>query len=474
MPGSGSDLGPSSSHGSSEYYRLRRHVTNGVDADDDGETGSIVPDRTGKHAFCRLCLTHSDKLRPLFPPDAAPDPALLAQISDCVEVQITLPEDIKSFICLDCVQQIYSFASFKELCKSNDQLLKSQTIARPSEDDDDDDDDVEDGDDYDGEELITPEVTICKSKLQPGSYVPDPTLLEKLLEQGVEVEAIGQSSGNLSESNQFGGNSEDREAERKAKNAARMRRWRMRQRQKQEQQLVQSQVKTEEITEQNDFAPQPVTTDEQEEALRIKQAQELFAFFAQHQLRQVEAEIRRLKESAQNQHQQEQQQPQQQGPSIKLEPPQQLATEPDQNVSRQSSPNSEKQMASLRRSRAEYMRKWRAKRQSQQNKSASFGLVGRPPVSPAQTESEKLLAQRNNRAEYMRRWRRERLKQELSPEEFDEWCVKSEQRRRFREWQVVRESASSTGDDTMDYGEADAEEKMFPFEASRLPGLGQS
>ncbi|XP_055531413.1 trichohyalin-like [Wyeomyia smithii] len=473
MPGSGSDLEPSSSHSSSGYYR--RHVPNGVDANDDGEVASIVPDRTGKHAFCRLCLTHSDKLRPLFPPDSAPDPNLLAQISNCVEVQITLPDDIKSFICLECVQQIYSFASFKELCKSNDQLLKSQTITRGSDgfegkDGGGDNDSDEDDDDEGGErsELVTPEVTIFKRE-PSGSYIPDPSLLEKLLEQGVEVEAIGQSSGNLSESNQYT-NSEDREAERKAKNAARMRRWRLRQRLKQEQQLVQAQDKMDEGTEQHVFPQQQ--TDEQEEALRLKQAQELFAFFAQHQLRQVEAELRRLKESANNQ---QQQQHEVEGPSIKIKPTQ-LQTEPDQSISRQSSPNSDKQMASLRRSRAEYMRKWRAKRQSQQNHSASFGLVGRPPVtiSPAQSETEKLVVQRNNRAEYMRRWRRERLKQELSPEEFDEWCIKSEQRRRFREWQVVRESASSTGDDTMDYGEVEAEQKVFPFDPSPLPRLGQS
>ncbi|XP_058834524.1 trichohyalin-like [Topomyia yanbarensis] len=421
----------------------RRRMNGDADDDGDADSGSIIPDRAGKRTFCRLCLTHSEKLRALFPPDSPPDPSLLAQIFDCVDVQITLPDDIKSFICADCIQQIYAFSSFKELCKCNDQLLKSQSLMQDFDDEESEDEKPM---------FITPEVTIFK-KEQCSSFIPEASLLEKLLEQGVEVEAIGQTTSSNSQAEQTSHlNPEDREAERKAKNAARMRRWRMRQRQKQEQQLIEAQEKISQNVEQKD--PPQI---EQEDALRLQQAQELFAFFAHHQMRQVEAEIRRLKEGVQNSLTE-----QPENPIFKPEP--QLKEE---IVSRQSSPTSDTQMASLRRSRAEYMRKWRAKRQTQQS-AATFGLVGRPPaVSPAQSETEKLVVQRHNRAEYMRRWRRERLKQELSPEEFDDWCIKSEQRRRFREWQVIRESgASSTGDDTMDYGERDAEES-YSFEATR-------
>nr|XP_029730758.1 LOW QUALITY PROTEIN: GRB10-interacting GYF protein 2 [Aedes albopictus] len=422
------------------------------DDDEVGGIGSIIPDRTGKHSFCRLCLTHADALNPLFPPDAAPDRALLAQILDCVEVQITLPDDIKALICNDCVHQIYAFANFKELCKSNDQLLKSQTFTR------------EDSDDNEGSASVSrsgvtsPMGTTVNS--EDASSTPDASLFEKLYEQGVEVEAIGQPGGMLRCQDFASLNPEDREAERKAKNAARMRRWRMRQREKQEKQLVPE-------PEPEPEQPEPIVKDEQkeflelkqqEEALRMQQIQEMFAILAQQQLRQVEAEIRRLKSGAQ----------QSPIPQIPLESLIKSEPQPDEGQpSRQTSPTSDQQMASLRRSRAEYMRKWRAKRsqsqqqQNQQNQqtSALLGLVGRPPSvgsAAATGEPEKLAIQRHNRAEYMRRWRRERLKQELSPEEFEDWCSKSEQRRRFREWQTVRESASSAGDETMDYAELES------------------
>lgn len=436
MPG-GSKSGPSSSRSGQHHY-LQQHL-NGDDDDDDGSFGSIVPDRTGKHSFCRLCLTHSDVLNPLFPSNAAPDRNLLAQILDCVEVQITLPDDIKSFICIDCVQQVFSFASFKELCKSNDQLLKSQTFVHIS--------DSEDPSEI-PPEVILPKVTYKEeqefSVNSEDPSTPDASLLEKLFQQGVEIEAIGQpATAMLLAPKQEPANAEEREAERKAKNAARMRRWRMRQRQKQEQVLVEAQEDIIRSVEQKD-----PTQLKQEDALRIQQAQEMFAILAQQQLRQVEAEIKRLKAGAQT----HQQQP---PPPLEFE----IKPEPqfEGESSRQTSPTSDKQMASVRRSRAEYMRKWRAKRQTQQLPS-SFGFVGRPPtLSPAPGETEKLILQRHNRAEYMRRWRRERLKQELNSEEFEEWCAKSEQRRRFREWQVKTESASSAGDDTMDYTEMDAE-----------------
>ncbi|XP_058459194.1 trichohyalin-like [Malaya genurostris] len=444
MPG-GFDFSPNSS----KSVQAHRNVHDDADDDGDGEVGTIIPDRTGKHIFCRLCLTHSGKLRALFPPDSAPDPSLLAQIFNCVEVQITLPYDIKSFICADCIQQIYSFANFKELCKSNDQLLKSQTFTQDSYDEESED-----------EKAIpnSSDVAIIKKELD-NSFITDVSLLEKLLEQGVEVEAIGQT---INSNPQFEQTSpEDREAERKAKNAARMRRWRMRQRQKQEQQLIEAQKNVHKI-EQDDQPSINHSQLEQEKALRLQQAQDLFALFAQHQLRKVEAEIHRFKEESHNQQLLNEQL---EYSSFTPEPPE------ENTVSRQSSPTSDKHMTSLRRSRAEYMRKWRAKRQTQQN-TASFGFVGRPPtVSPPQSESEKLLAQRYNRAEYMRRWRRERLRQELSPEEFDEWCVRSEQRRRFREWQVVKESgASSTGDDTVDCGERDTE-KSCSLEAIRFGSI---
>lgn len=424
----------------------------GVDDDDDDEgTGSIIPDRTGKHSFCRLCLTHSEKLNPLFPVNATPDRVLLAQILDCVEVQITLPDDIKALICTECVQQIYAFASFKELCKSNDQLLKSQTFAQESDEDDDEPVEVH--------PEITPEVTMTVPQQQEKPVsLPDATLLEKLFEQGVQVEAIGEHQPTTAASSVQLSDADEREAERKAKNAARMRRWRMRQRQKQEQQTVVMQ-EPEKILPIAIPVPDPVQL-EQEEALRMQQAKEMFALLAQQQLRQVEAEIRRLKAGVLIQEQI-------QDFSVKQEPqPEPIEEEGGGGESsRQTSPSSEQHMAAVRRSRAEYMRKWRAKRsQSQQQASnnsstptqaaSSFGFVGRPPVlSPAPGETEKIVIQRHNRAEYMRRWRRERLKQELSPSEFDDWCNKSEQRRRFREWQVLRESASSAGDETMDCGE---------------------
>lgn len=424
----------------------------GVDDDDDDEgTGSIIPDRTGKHSFCRLCLTHSEKLNPLFPVNATPDRVLLAQILDCVEVQITLPDDIKALICTECVQQIYAFASFKELCKSNDQLLKSQTFAQESDEDDDEPVEVH--------PEITPEVTMTVPQQQEKPVsLPDATLLEKLFEQGVQVEAIGEHQPTTAASSVQLSDADEREAERKAKNAARMRRWRMRQRQKQEQQTVVMQ-EPEKILPIAIPVPDPVQL-EQEEALRMQQAKEMFALLAQQQLRQVEAEIRRLKAGVLIQEQI-------QDFSVKQEPqPEPIEEEGGGGESsRQTSPSSEQHMAAVRRSRAEYMRKWRAKRsQTQQQASnnsstptqaaSSFGFVGRPPVlSPAPGETEKIVIQRHNRAEYMRRWRRERLKQELSPSEFDDWCSKSEQRRRFREWQVLRESASSAGDETMDCGE---------------------
>ncbi|XP_001660344.2 zinc finger protein 853 [Aedes aegypti] len=414
-----------------------------VTCDDDDEVGvgSIIPDRTGKHSFCRLCLTHADALNPLFPPDAAPDRTLLAQILDCVEVQITLPDDIKALICTDCVQQVYAFANFKELCKSNDKLLKSQTFTHEDSDDNE----------CSASGVTSPVGTNVYS--EDASSTPDASVFEKLYEQGVEVEAIGQPAGMLRCQDFASLNPEDREAERKAKNAARMRRWRMRQREKQEKQMVpdaepeQSEpiVKVEQ--------QELLELKQQEEALRMQQIQEMFAILAQQQLRQVEAEIRRLKGGVQSAP----------IPQIPLESL--IKSEPQHDEgqsSRQTSPTSDQQMASLRRSRAEYMRKWRAKRsqsqqqqqQNQQQATALFGMVGRPPtISPAPGETEKLAIQRHNRAEYMRRWRRERLKQELSPEEFDDWCSKSEQRRRFREWQTVRESASSAGDETMDYAE---------------------
>lgn len=438
MPG-GIDLLPSSSQNVPVNYNTLR-VNSGNNFfddgdDDDGGIGSIVPDRTGKHSFCRLCLTHSDVLNPLFPPGATPDRTLLAQILDCVDVQITLPDDIKSLICNECIQQIYSFANFKELCKSNDKLLKSHTFTRNESDDE-----------HDGanrSEMASPEGTNINS--EDASSTPDVSLFEKLYEQGVEVEAIGGQSSDIPPDQKFDSlNAEDREAERKAKNAARMRRWRMRQREKHEKPLLFQEPEHVVKVEPNE----PVEV-KQEEALRMQQIQEMFAILAQQQLRQVEAEIRRLKGGVPNlpvaQFQLES--------AVKAEPQQD-----DGQSSRQTSPTSDQQMALLRRSRAEYMRKWRAKRsQSQQQNQQPpvlFGLVGRPPtISPAPGESEKLAIQRHNRAEYMRRWRRERLKQELSPEEFTEWCSKSEQRRRFREWQTVRESASSAGDETMDYAE---------------------
>lgn len=453
------------------------------DDDDDEGTGSIIPDhRTGKHSFCRLCLTHSEKLNPLFPVNASPDRVLLAQILDCVEVQITLPDDIRALICTECVQQIYAFASFKELCKSNDQLLKSHTFAQDSDDDEGDADRrAADNDDKSIIQVhpeITPEVTMTISPpqlpvKQPIS-MPDATLLEKLFEQGVQVEAIGDNPSAMASCSSVQlSDADEREAERKAKNAARMRRWRLRQRQKQEQQQQQQGGPLEMEPEPEKVVlptlpvvvPDPVQL-EQEEALRMQQAKEMFALLAQQQLRQVEAEIRRLKAGVLIQEQI-------QDFVVKQEPPQEVAEENGGGESsRQTSPSSEQHMAAVRRSRAEYMRKWRAKRsQSQQQAAAagggnnatstpaasSFGFVGRPPIlSPAPGETEKIVIQRHNRAEYMRRWRRERLKQELSPSEFDDWCTKSEQRRRFREWQVLRESASSAGDETMDCGELEA------------------
>ncbi|XP_062561983.1 zinc finger protein 853-like [Armigeres subalbatus] len=450
MPG-GIEILPSSSSQNVPLNLNTHHRVNGaangivVDDDDEGGVGSIIPDRTGKHSFCRLCLTHADALNPLFPPDAAPDRTLLAQILDCVEVQITLPDDIKSLICNDCVQQIYAFANFKELCKSNDQLLKSNAFTREESDDNE-------GSAADVNRSGVPSPVGTNAISEDASSTPDVSLFEKLYEQGVEVEAIGQPSGLVQCQDFASMNSEEREAERKAKNAARMRRWRMRQREKHEKPLIQDQQpeEAESVVDQKEL----VDFKQQEEALRMQQIQEMFAILAQQQLRQVEAEIRRLKSGVQNVP----------IPQIPLES--MIKSEPQQDdgqSSRQASPTSEQQMASLRRSRAEYMRKWRAKRsqsqqqqqqQNQQTASALLAMVGRPPtILPAPGESEKLAIQRHNRAEYMRRWRRERLKQELSPEEFDDWCSKSEQRRRFREWQTVRESASSAGDETMDYAE---------------------
>lgn len=447
------------------------------DDDDDEGTGSIIPDRSGKHSFCRLCLTHSEKLNPLFPVNASPDRVLLAQILDCVEVQITLPDDIKALICTECVQQIYAFASFKELCKSNDQMLKSQTFAQDSDEDggggriDDDQPIVK------VHPEITPEVTMTipqQPKQEKLVSMPDATLLEKLFEQGVQVEAIGDHTPAIASCSSVQlSDADEREAERKAKNAARMRRWRLRQRQKQEQQqgvVHELEPEPEKVVPVVvPIVPDPVQL-EQEEALRMQQAKEMFALLAQQQLRQVEAEIRRLKAGVLIQEQI-------QDFVVKQEPqPEVVEENGGGESSRQTSPNSESHMAAVRRSRAEYMRKWRAKRsQSQQQATAatahnatstpaasSFGFVGRPPVlSPAPGETEKVVIQRHNRAEYMRRWRRERLKQELSPSEFDDWCTKSEQRRRFREWQVgMRESASSAGDETMDCGELEASFRM--------------
>ncbi|XP_055598882.1 uncharacterized protein LOC129748341 [Uranotaenia lowii] len=516
MPGGGFDLGPSSSsqpgRGATIYHhnqllpqhhrhqQQQRHnlflnnqattqVLSSGDEEEDVdeasssaigtgsssriEPGSIIPDRTGRQpAFCRLCLTHSDTLKALFPQNALPDHILLTQIMDCVDVQITLPDDIKSFICVDCVQQIYSFASFKELCKSNDQLLKSQPFAH---------DDSEDEGDRNGskKDVTTVHVTgpragstsaASSTSNSEEKFIPDASLLEKLYEQGVQVEAIGQKPINLHQPIANGEGETDREAERKAKNAARMRRWRLRQRQKQDQKIVASTPEpiVRAVVEQKD--PAQI---EREEALRIKQAQEIFALLAQQQLRQVEAEIRRLKSSG------NWQLPEPINDAainvIKNEPiplalpkQQQQQQQTDQGESsRQSSPTSESRLATIRRNRAEYMRKWRAKQSAKQqsaNIAATFGFVGRPPVlSPAPGETEKLVIQRHNRAEYMRRWRRERLKQELSPEEFDDWSSKSEQRRRFREWQVLRESASSAGDDTMDCGDGDTE-RSYSFD----------
>lgn len=353
--------------------------------------------------------------------------------------QITVPDDIKSLICNDCIQQIYSFANFKELCKSNDQLLKSHTFTR-------DESDV-DNEGVNRSEMVSPEGTNANS--EDASSTPDVSLFERLYEQGVEVEAIGGDPSEMLPDQKFDPlNADDREAERKAKNAARMRRWRMRQREKQEKQH--SFQEPDRIVKAEPIEPVEV---KQEEALRMQQIQEMFAILAQQQLRQVEAEIRRLKGGV----------PIPPVAQIPLESV--VKAEPQQDdgqSSRQTSPTSDQQMASLRRSRAEYMRKWRAKRSQSQQQSQPppaplFGMVGRPPtISPAPGESEKLAIQRHNRAEYMRRWRRERLKQELSPTEFTEWCSKSEQRRRFREWQTVRESASSAGDETMDYAEIEA------------------
>lgn len=456
------------------HFYLQNGATGGCgdddDDDDDEGTGSIIPDRTGKHSFCRLCLTHADKLNPLFPVNASPDRVLLAQILDCVEVQITLPDDIKALICNECVQQIYAFASFKELCKSNDKLLKSQTFAQESDEDG--------GGAVDDQPIvkihpeITPEVTMTIPQPQQEKLVsmPDATLLEKLFEQGVQVEAIGDHQPAIASCSSVQlSDADEREAERKAKNAARMRRWRLRQRQKQEQQqgvMQELEPGPEKIVPVVvPVVPDPIQL-EQEEALRMQQAKEMFALLAQQQLRQVEAEIRRLKAGVLIQEQI-------QDFVVKQEPqPEVMEENGGGESSRQTSPSSEQHMAAVRRSRAEYMRKWRAKRsQSQQQAAAavtnnasatpaasSFGFVGRPPIlSPAPGETEKGVIQRHNRAEYMRRWRRERLKQELSPSEFDDWCTKSEQRRRFREWQVgMRESASSAGDETMDCGELEA------------------
>lgn len=461
MPGGGSreqlEAAAAAYLGRGHFYLQQNGGCGGGDDDDDDDegTGSIIPDRTGKHSFCRLCLTHSDRLSALFPVNAKPDRVLLAQILDCVEVQITLPDDIKALICTECVQQIYAFASFKELCKSNDQLLKSQTFAHESDEEDDEPVEVH--------PEITPEVTMTIPQQQQQEKIvslPDATLLEKLFEQGVQVEAIGDHQPTTAASSVQLSDADEREAERKAKNAARMRRWRLRQRQKQEQQHVVVKPEPETIVPLAIPVPDPVQL-EQEEALRMQQAKEMFALLAQQQLRQVEAEIRRLKAGAMIQEQI-------QDFVVKQEPQPEPIEEEGGESSRQTSPSSEQHMAAVRRSRAEYMRKWRAKRsQSQQQTptsapttpvavSSSFGFVGRPPVlSPAPGETEKIVIQRHNRAEYMRRWRRERLKQELSPSEFDDWCTKSEQRRRFREWQVMRESASSAGDETMDCGELD-------------------
>ncbi|XP_055625824.1 uncharacterized protein LOC129768298 [Toxorhynchites rutilus septentrionalis] len=426
----GSELVPGSLQQHND--RHSHHLLN--DSDDDGgddteDAGSIVPDRTGRHHFCRLCLTHTQQLKPLFPLETAPDQNLLVRILDCVDVQITLPDDIKSLICFECVQQIHAFSSFKELCKSNDQLLKGKPFGHGS-----DDDQSEDG--------ITPDIS--RVKTEPTSSL-DVSLLEKLQEQGIEIETVGQPAIVHQHHKSDPINAEEREAERKAKNAARMRRWRLRQRQKQGKQFTDSQEKI--LTEIGMKDPAEFN---QEDVLQIQQVQEMFAIIAQHQLRQVEAEIKRLKADVHGQ-------PEHPEAAIKLEPEEQEGGE----SSRQASPTSDNHMASLRRSRAEYMRRWRAKRQAERHhhhQVSSFGFVGRPPtVSPAPGEAERLFLQRNHRAEYMRRWRRERMKQELSPSEFEEWCIKSEQRRRFREWQVKRKSISSAGDETIDGCETDLE-----------------
>lgn len=76
--------------------------------------------------FCRLCLSKEQKLKPIFPPDGAPDEALLQRILGCLTITISFDEDYDTFICGICVQEVTKFFLYKEQCLANDSIIRSR------------------------------------------------------------------------------------------------------------------------------------------------------------------------------------------------------------------------------------------------------------------------------------------------------------------------------------------------------------
>ncbi|XP_053698060.1 uncharacterized protein LOC128745099 [Sabethes cyaneus] len=81
---------------------------------------------TAGQRFCRLCLSKEQQLKPLFPPDGAPDELLLQKIMNCLTIALSFDEDYDSFICRICIQEVTKFFFYKEQCLANDSILRGR------------------------------------------------------------------------------------------------------------------------------------------------------------------------------------------------------------------------------------------------------------------------------------------------------------------------------------------------------------
>lgn len=82
--------------------------------------------------FCRLCLSKEQQLKPIFPPDGAPDESLLQRILSCLTITISFEEDYDTFICRICTQEVTKFFLYKEQCLANDSIIRNRR--KPSKD----------------------------------------------------------------------------------------------------------------------------------------------------------------------------------------------------------------------------------------------------------------------------------------------------------------------------------------------------